>query len=99
MKITPNLALAALCILPATTIAQGHAGKHEPALTGHSSTEAVEHKGKADHTTRKDSPCAHEERARTQAATEKAPDAPRETASIIYPPGFATGPSSNDNVE
>ncbi|WP_374486834.1 hypothetical protein [Zoogloea sp.] len=99
MKITANLALAALCILPATAIAQGHAGKHEPAMVGHSAAEAVEHKGKADHADRKDSPCAHEERARTKAAAEKASDAPRETASIIYPPGFATGPSSNDNVE
>ncbi|WP_079436423.1 hypothetical protein [Zoogloea sp. LCSB751] len=99
MKITANLALAALCVLPATAIAQGHAGKHEPALAGHSAAEAVEHKGKADHIDRKDSPCAHEARARTQAATEKAPDAARETTSIIYPPGFATGPSSNDSVE
>lgn len=99
MKIQTTLTLAALCVLPATAIAQGHAGKHEPTMVGHASVEALEHKGKADHAAHKDSPCAHAERARTQAATPKTPDAPHETASVIYPPGFATGPSSNDNVE
>ncbi|MBS0348752.1 MAG: hypothetical protein JSR69_20075 [Proteobacteria bacterium] len=99
MKIQSTLTLAALCILPAIALAQGNAGKREPTVAARTSTEATEHKGKADHVAHKDSPCAREERARTQAATEKTPDAPHETASVLYPPGFSTGPSSNDNVE
>lgn len=99
MKIKVNLTLAALCILPALALAQGNAGKHEPTVVAHPAAEATDHHGKADHANRKDSPCDHEARSHTQAATEKATNAPHETASVIYPPGFATGPSSNDNVE
>lgn len=99
MKIKVHFALAALCVLPATAFAQGNAGKHEPAVISRSSAEPPEHKGKANHAALKDLPCTHEDRVRTQAATEKAPDVHPETASVIHPPGFATGPSSNDNVE
>jgi len=99
MKIKVNLTLAALWALPAIALAQGNAGKHEPTVVAHPATEATDHNGKADHTTHKNSPCDHEARSRTQAATEKIPDASHETASVTYPPGFATGPSSNDNVE
>ncbi|RTL42054.1 MAG: hypothetical protein EKK49_01405 [Rhodocyclaceae bacterium] len=99
MKIKTRLALATLYILPAIAFAEGHVVKHEPTAVAHSSAEATEHKGKASHVAHKDSPCTHEERARTQAATERAPDTSHETASVTYPPGFATGPSSNDNVE
>jgi hypothetical protein len=100
MKLKVHCALVVLCILPAAALAQGNAGKHDAKTLDHTSADATDHKGKADHhADHKDSPRAHEARSRTQAETDQAPGALHETTSVIHPPGFATGPSSNDNVE
>lgn len=98
MKVPINLVAAALCALSAGVFAQNHTGTHEPLSASAAPTDAPEHKGKAEHLSRKDLPCAQWEHAHTQAA-EKALAAPRETASVMHRPDFATGPSTNDNVE